>query len=1140
MGAVFEAEDLATGGRVALKVMLDQSTHALLRFKREFRAVADLHHPNLVRLLELNREGDRWFLIMELVEGQDLHALMLDRIDEDETASLSDVDAMIAPVPRSEPGPDPLNDASTVRAILSQMLDGLQHLHAHGVVHGDLKPGNVLVGHDGVVRLADFGLVNTSDFVTTGVVGTIQYLAPELHRGDAPSPASDLYAVGVMLFRLLTGQYPYERYDAPPPQTRTPRADDRVRGVPAALVDVIAQLMDPLPERRPSIAALRTQLGLASRMTTFVPQSPVFVGRNRALLMLDRVLDSALAGQAHVVTIAGPSGIGKTTLAAHVAHTAAERGLLTLTGRCHEREHIPFVVFDRVIDQLVAAAMSWSQEDRASLGEYAHVLRSTFPVLEALVVGDVEPVNTTRSRSFAALSAMIRQAQQVQPLLLVLDDVQWLDLDSEALLNHLLAAVSGHVTIALLYRTNGSDPPTRTGHSARAVRIDLDPLGAAEVRELAQARGRAHTPLGDEGNPFLLSLLLNSAEGGDPARVLDRKLDALLPSALFLVSWLVVSDDDVADPTLRAVSELDASAFDRAIGELCRARLIHLVPARDANPLAYGMYHHRITEAALLRLDAGTRRTMHRRIALVLEATEGSSAATLHRHWEGAGDADKRRHYVALAIDEAERKLAFANAGHLCRTAAIRGDVDDVREAWERTGDLFVRAGLLVEAGAAYEEALGRANMLAPTQRAQLLARVAETQFRTGLLTRGVETLARARQLLRLPVTRPGNPIRNLVSLATTFLPPWRYRRSDEWAEARVHVLEHQAYLLLPLWPLLSLEATRRYLRAARHGAPQVRLRGLVMSIMAPVLLGTPRPRRVARARRAIARAATLGGRPAGQMIEEQVMLAHAALQLITDHRGARAGFITLLHRMDTRGLGDTMYAAIARTLLSATLLQLGEHRALLDRVRVDRRRVLGDFIGETLAWGMGAEAHAALGRVDEARDWCASLQEHVGGAQVGLVAFTLRRTQMAIDHAAGIPQAVLDQPRAGLVERHSYLLWFLDMEYRLEASITLHRHGKLSPAQRRTALRHARRMTRNPAFGADALGWRVLAHLTSDHCALGEALTRSRWGPLPRWRALLAARDLEALDDAGQTELYVLTQRYGYARPELEGFSPT
>ena len=185
MGVVYEALDTERNTRVAVKTMREPSPKSLLRFKHEFRALAELSHPNLVQLLELVEEQGQWFFTMELVEGIDFIRWVRPR------PATPSSDTSIDPIGDTDPTAQvPAArlqvvaggfDETKLRTAFAQLAEGLAALHAAGQVHRDIKPSNVLVSDVRVVIL-DFGLVKevaTNSTHNSSVVGIIHYMAPE-------------------------------------------------------------------------------------------------------------------------------------------------------------------------------------------------------------------------------------------------------------------------------------------------------------------------------------------------------------------------------------------------------------------------------------------------------------------------------------------------------------------------------------------------------------------------------------------------------------------------------------------------------------------------------------------------------------------------------------------------------------------------------------------------------------------------------------------------------------------------------------------------------------------------------------------------------------------------------------------------
>jgi eukaryotic-like serine/threonine-protein kinase len=189
MGEVWAARDLLLDRPVAVKVLggaLAGDGRSAERLRREARAAGRLDHPNIARVLDLGEQDGRPYLVMELLEGESLAA----RIDR----------------------AGPMAPAEAAR-VVAAVADALQAAHAAGVVHRDVKPGNVFLTSAGEVKVLDFGIASAAgepDLTTGDLLGTAAYLAPERALGRPATPAADLYSLGVVLYELLAGRRPFQ------------------------------------------------------------------------------------------------------------------------------------------------------------------------------------------------------------------------------------------------------------------------------------------------------------------------------------------------------------------------------------------------------------------------------------------------------------------------------------------------------------------------------------------------------------------------------------------------------------------------------------------------------------------------------------------------------------------------------------------------------------------------------------------------------------------------------------------------------------------------------------------------------------------------------------------------------------------
>ncbi|HEU0114711.1 MAG TPA: protein kinase, partial [Thermomicrobiales bacterium] len=257
MAVVFRGYDLLLGREVAIKALRPQyaaDPAFRLRFEREARAAAGFRHPNIIQIFDVGEERGAPYFVMEYVEGQ----------------TLAEIVAAEAPF-----HPD------DVAALLRQLGAALDYAHERGYVHRDVKPQNILVDPDGHARVVDFGIakgLGDSDLTATGAgLGTVQYISPEQASGLMATPASDIYAAGVVAFEMLTGRLPFEAdspvavamkhvNDAPPPPSAL------LATVPPAVDAIVLRAMAKDPTQRFSSAgALAEAMG---RWRRYLPPAP--------------------------------------------------------------------------------------------------------------------------------------------------------------------------------------------------------------------------------------------------------------------------------------------------------------------------------------------------------------------------------------------------------------------------------------------------------------------------------------------------------------------------------------------------------------------------------------------------------------------------------------------------------------------------------------------------------------------------------------------------------------------------------------------------------------------------------------------------------------------------------------------------
>jgi eukaryotic-like serine/threonine-protein kinase len=526
-GTVYEAMDLRRNAPVALKVLEIQDAEARYRFKREFRALARLSHPNLVTLYELHAATEPWFFTMELVAGVDFVA-------------------------------HARSDVSRLRSATWQLVRAVLSLHQAGMLHCDIKPSNVLVTPSGRVVVLDFGLVADLDGNAAAadrsqvMIGTPAYMSPE-QCSDAPlTPASDWYAVGVMLYEVLAGALPHDGHSlqiladkkSAPPRPIHELAPD----APEDLARLCMQLLAADPAERPSGISLLRRLDrrrgeraptaysgghVYVRALTDTEHEPgagePFVGRDRERAELEQALARSQTGLAQAVLIGGSSGIGKTALAQRFLDDLVAAGEVVLVaGACYPREFVPYKGMDSLVDGL-ARVLAGMREDelRAVTPADVRALSRLFPVMSQLhahaPLADVPPLQgdprELRRRAFDALRLLILRLATSQPMVLFLDDLQWMDADARAWLGHVLGPPAAP---PLLFLGTYERSEHATEHPLASL---LERLDERPGRRLGERPGQPSMA----GAGDAVSETAVSPNPGRPSAVIDIALGPLTP-----------------------------------------------------------------------------------------------------------------------------------------------------------------------------------------------------------------------------------------------------------------------------------------------------------------------------------------------------------------------------------------------------------------------------------------------------------------------------------------------------------------------------------------------------------------------------------------------------------------------------------
>lgn len=844
-GVVWKALDTRTRDVVAVKTVRIASAQEEALLKAEFRRMSGVSHPNLVFPLELTSHNGTTALVMEYIEG----AHLLDHLRS------------IEPAQRFE----------ALRPLLAQLATALEQIHARGWVHRDVKPANILVTEGRRLVLIDYGFVESVAFHSGDVTGTLAYIAPEVARRESVTPAADWYAVGTMLYELITGHLPFPdvpavSFTAKLVASEPPSLDGHAG--PPGLLELTRRLLEPEPSRRAGLAEVRAFVGV-SPTPAADPPTPheVFVGRDRELSVLNQALREVRPGRPCLVKVNGQPGMGKSTLVSRwLSAVSADPGTSDahpwiLQSRCFERDATPYQALDLVIDHL-AGELSRVPKQTPVLRSEAELqaLARCFPLLgEVLGVElrpSVDPI-TDRQLAFAALASLMTHLAGDRPITLWIDDLQWGDADSAELLDVLFGRIEARLLLVISYRSDDADTSEllrsflgRERPRAVTLELPLGPLDARNATALAavlapQLSEKELEPIVTqaEGCPFLVEVIAANRNAGHADVDALGAIDRSAHKELELLRLASISGRPLS---LRVVSkvlnEMATHELANPVTQITHLRSNRLLRTTGSGrSMRVDIYHGRLREAVLGRLSEDERRALHRRLAdtlIALSADVGVpetdvDPALIARHLGSSDDPSRAGPYAVTAARRAFERLAFEHAAELYRLAL---------EVFVGEGkDRFV---LMRSLALAYENA-GRGRDAAETliacaaltvgDQSPLLRRAMDQFFVTGHFASGMPIAISLLEGagMKWPRSRLRSRLMLFGSLVRLLL---MKRRTTPWAgEPPSSALRHRIELVTSLGrglsaydgvrgPAFMLEAARL---SIRHGYDQLATIGM-------------------------------------------------------------------------------------------------------------------------------------------------------------------------------------------------------------------------------------------------------------------------------------------------------------------------
>jgi tetratricopeptide (TPR) repeat protein len=634
---------------------LDDATRT--RVSREARAMGRLgDHPNIVAIYDMGEQDGQPYIVIPVMPG-------------------GDVESLIEKAPEHRL---PLDKAIDITKAVCR---GLEFARSKGIIHRDIKPGNIWLGADGTAKIGDFGLalaVDLSRLTQAGMmVGTVTYMPPEQAMGGKVTAKVDLYSLGAMLYEMVTGRPPFvgddsiaiigQHINTPPVSPTWHRAD-----LPPALETLILQLLEKDPEKRPESAAVVLQALEAIEAGKAMKEPPketptenplyrrVFVGREPELKQLQSAFDGAISGQGALMMVTGEPGIGKTALCEQLSTYVTLRGGRTLVGHCYEAGSLslPYLAF---VEALRSYVLSRDPKDlKEELGSgAADVARIVSEIRERLKIKPrpQKDPEEERYRLLQGVSEFLTNAAAVQPMLIVLEDLHDADKGTLEMLTHVSRNLAGaRLLIVGTYRdveVDRSHPLSAALAELRRVstygRILLRGLNPDEVRRMMESITREHVPWGlgeavhrqTEGNPlFVQEVIRYLVEDGLITRkegqwrptkdtplemsipeglrdVIGKRLSLLTPECNQLLAVASIIGREFALETLKAVAGIDEDVFVNALKEGVRLSILEERSQRGL--VRYRFTHAFFRQTLYEEMIAPQRLKLHRQVAHTLE-----------------------------------------------------------------------------------------------------------------------------------------------------------------------------------------------------------------------------------------------------------------------------------------------------------------------------------------------------------------------------------------------------------------------------------------------------------------------------------------------------------------------------------------
>ncbi len=670
MGYVHAAIDLRSTAQVAVKVMRRVDAWSIYRFIEEFRWLSQLSHPNLVKLYDAFCEGDVRYFSMELVEGKSVREWF-----------------------RKFPSNQDLRWRE-LRRVLGQLAAAVDYLHEHQVLHCDIKCSNMMIAAGSRAVLLDLGLAVRAG-QENRLVGTLQYMAPEVIAGGSATYASDWYSFGVMIYEVLTDSFPPIQIDLSQSgqaggnyRLDVQQLGHNLRDCPADLMELCIDLLRTDPPERPHGGQVVERLKGRPARPRWVARQFECDGREVERSTIDAAIPTSSEGLAHeeyaagVVILEGESGSGKSTLLQSWCKTLDEHECLKLSVRCYRQDHTPVRLLNALVQELTTAVprlpeLRW----KPALEKQVSNIRLLFPQVQQLLPElslpakqlDVASTNASGNSHDVSTSSFVQwllELSHYQRLMICVDDAQWADLESLRTLRRLLIHSDGFRGALVLVDESGSPRLTELFHPEdqalagqvvpfKLTHIPLAPLTQDTCLQLLERWAvAADMPLNSSvandiarrssGNPFLLQEIfrtyLHYTESGDisgsdwlitDSQSSVRRRFSMLPQpAENILQFLAVADHSMSFHQLQMVSRILPHDLQRTLSLLASQGWIRSRGGELESDVEIA--HENFRRAIEQSIPADRLHRRHYRLARILSCETPPSWARVADHYWSA------------------------------------------------------------------------------------------------------------------------------------------------------------------------------------------------------------------------------------------------------------------------------------------------------------------------------------------------------------------------------------------------------------------------------------------------------------------------------------------------------------------------